>query len=118
MKPLDQTAAAPKKAPAWTPRRTVIFVIALAMALFHIYTAGIRPLPGVQQRAVHLAFFLALTFLMFPFRSNGDQTQHIKIAHESRRLSFTDFGLVALSSFVGIYVFVEYEALSFRTVMP
>ena len=118
MKPLDQTAAALKKAPVWTPRRTVIFVIALAMAIFHIYTAGIRPLPGVQQRAVHLAFFLALTFLMFPFKAKSDETQEIKIANEFRPISFTDLGLVALSFFVGIYVFVEYEALSFRTGMP
>ena len=118
MKPPDQTAVTPKKAPVWTPRRIVIFVIALAMALFHIYTAGIRPLPGVQQRAVHLAFFLALTFLMFPFKAKGDETQEIKIANEFRPLSFTDLGLVALSFFIGIYVFVEYEALSFRTGMP
>jgi TRAP transporter 4TM/12TM fusion protein len=118
MKPLDQTAVTPKKAPVWTPRRIVIFVIALAMALFHIYTAGIRPLPGVQQRAVHLAFFLALTFLMFPFKAKSDETQEIKIANEFRPLSFTDLGLVALSFFIGLYVFVEYEALSFRTGMP
>jgi TRAP transporter 4TM/12TM fusion protein len=118
MKPLDQTAVTPKKAPVWTPRRIVIFVIALAMALFHIYTAGIRPLPGVQQRAVHLAFFLALTFLMFPFKAKGDETQEIKIANEFRPLSFTDLGLVVLSFFIGLYVFVEYEALSFRTGMP
>jgi TRAP transporter 4TM/12TM fusion protein len=118
MKPPDQMVVTPKKAPVWTPRRIVIFVIALAMALFHIYTAGIRPLPGVQQRAVHLAFFLALTFLMFPFKTKGDETQEIKIANEFRPLSFTDLGLVALSFFIGIYVFVEYEALSFRTGMP
>jgi len=96
----------------------VIFVIAMAMALFHIYTAGIRPLPGVQQRAVHLAFFLALTFLMFPFKAKGDETQEIKTANEFRPLSFTDLGLVTLSFFIGIYVFIEYEALSFRTGMP
>ena len=118
MKPPDQMVVTPKKAPVWTPRRIVIFVIALAMALFHIYTAGIRPLPGVQQRAVHLAFFLALTFLMFPFKAKGDEAQEIKIANEFRPLSFTDLGLVALSFFIGIYVFVEYEALSFRTGMP
>jgi len=108
----------PKKAPVWTPRRIVIFFIALGMALFHIYTAGIRPLPGVQQRAVHLAFFLALTFLMFPFKAKGDETQEIKTANEFRPLSFTDLGLVTLSFFIGIYVFIEYEALSFRTGMP
>ena len=118
MKNPQEASVASKKSPVWTLRRIVIFVIAMAMALFHIYTAGIRPLPGVQQRAVHLAFFLALTFLMFPFKAKGDETQEIKTANEFRPLSFTDLGLVTLSFFIGIYVFIEYEALSFRTGMP
>ena len=50
----------------------LIFVIAVAMALFHMWTAGIRPMPGVQQRSIHLAFALALIFLMFPFKPRED----------------------------------------------
>jgi TRAP transporter 4TM/12TM fusion protein len=118
MKTPQETTVTPKKAQAWTRRRILIFVIALAMALFHIYTAGVRPLPGVQQRTVHLSFFLALTFLMFPFKAKSDEAQEIKIANEFRPLSFTDLALVALSFFIGVYVLVEYEALSFRTGMP
>jgi len=49
-----------------SPRRALIFVIAVAMALFHLYTAAIRPFPGIQQRAIHIAFALALTYLIFP----------------------------------------------------
>ena len=118
MKAPEETIASSKKARVWTPRRILIFVIALAMAFFHIYTAGFRPLPGVQQRSVHLSFFLALTFLMFPFKAKSDESQEIKIANEFRPLSFTDLALVALSIFIGVYVFLEYEALSFRTGMP
>ncbi len=118
METSDKKGLTSKKEPVWTPRRIIIFVIALAMAIFHIYTAGGRPLPGVQQRAVHLSFFLALTFLMFPFKAKSDEAQEIKIANEFRRLSWTDIGFVILSFFIGGYVFVEYEALSFRTGMP
>ena len=102
----------------WTTRRILIFIIAVAMALFHIYASGVRPLPGVQQRSVHLSFALALTFLMFPFRTRSDDAREIKVANESRPLSVIDIALLAFSFFLGVYVFIEYEALSFRTGIP
>jgi TRAP-type uncharacterized transport system fused permease subunit len=65
-------------------RRSLITIIALAFALFHMYSSGVRPLPGVQQRTTHLAFALMLIFLMFPFRSKSDESQEEKVADESR----------------------------------
>ena len=102
----------------WPARRVLIFVIAVAMALFHMYASGVRPLPGVQQRTVHLSFGLALSFLMFPIRSKKDESQESKVANENRPLRVTDLLFVALSFFLGVYVFIEYEALSFRFGMP
>ena len=102
----------------WPARRVMIFVIAVAMALFHLYTAGIRPLPGVQQRTIHLSFALALSFLMFPLKSKRDESQEGKVANENRPLGVIDLLFVALSFFLGVYVFIEYEALSFRIGMP
>ena len=99
-------------------RRVLIFVISVAMALFHIYTAGVRPLPAVQQRTVHLSFALALIFLMFPFKARTDESQEGKISDEQRSLQFIDVAFLILASFVGVYVFIEYENLSFRTGMP
>jgi TRAP transporter 4TM/12TM fusion protein len=96
----------------------LIFVIAVAMALFHMYAAGVRPLPGVQQRTVHLSFGMALIFLMFPIRSKKDESQEGKVSNESRPLTIIDLVFVALSFFLGVYVFIEYEALSFRFGMP
>jgi len=107
-----------KKGSPWTIRRILIFVFAVAMALFHIYTAGIRPLPGVQQRTTHLCFALTLIFLMFPFKTKSDESQEIKVANEFRPILFADVFLVLLSLFLGAYVFLEWEALSFRTGMP
>ena len=103
---------------SWTTRRVFIFFIAIAMALFHLYAAGIRPLPGVQQRTTHLSFALALIFLIFPFRSKSDESKETKVSDEHGPLSFFDITLVLLSFFLGVYVFWEWEALSFRTGMP
>ncbi len=75
MSDLKEIGMAPKQARPWTARRYLIFVIAVAMALFHMWTSGIRPLPGVQQRTIHLAFALALIFLMFPFKAREDASQ-------------------------------------------
>jgi TRAP transporter 4TM/12TM fusion protein len=109
---------APKKPRPWTIRRYIIWFIAVAMGLFHMYTAGVRPMPGVQQRTIHLSFALALIFLMFPFRPKEDATQEEKVADEFRSLGILDIVLVLLSFFLGVYVFLEWEALSFRTGMP
>jgi TRAP transporter 4TM/12TM fusion protein len=101
-----------------TTRRVLIAVVAVAMALFHIFTAGIRPLPGVQQRTVHLSFALTLIFLMFPIRTKTDESQDTKVSDEHRPLSILDIALIGLSIFIGVYVFVEYEALSYRVGEP
>ena len=118
MKESQEATATPKKPRPWTTRRFAIFIIAVAMALFHMYTSGVRPMPGVQQRTIHLSFALALIFLMFPFRSKEDATQEEKVADEFRPLGIVDVLLVLLSFFLGVYVFLEWEALSFRTGMP
>ena len=108
----------PGKESGFTPRRVLVFVIAIAMALFHLYTSGVRPLPGVQQRTTHLAFALALIFLIFPFRPKTDDSQETKVSDEQRPLEIIDIVLVLLSFFLGVYVFVEWEDLAFRTGMP
>jgi len=44
----------------------VVDLIALVFALFHIYTATIGILEGMQQRVIHLGFALVLIFLTRP----------------------------------------------------
>ncbi len=103
---------------AWGARRFLIFAIALLMGVFHMYTAGVRLLPGVQQRTIHLAFSLALIFLIFPARTKESRTGEGKASDEYRPLYLLDLFLVGLSFAIGVYVFVEYENLSFRIGMP
>lgn len=46
--------------------RAVIYVIALTLSLFHLYTAIFGTLQTQQQRTFHLAFGLGLIFLLYP----------------------------------------------------
>ncbi len=40
--------------------------VAIALSLFQLYSAGIQPLGLFYQRSIHLAFVMALAFLIFP----------------------------------------------------
>ena len=48
-----------------------VSITAVAMALFHLYTAGFGRFPALQQRSIHLAFALLLTFYLYPVRKKG-----------------------------------------------
>jgi len=119
MKPHQEIGTPPEKgARQWGTRRVLIFIIALSMALFHMYTAGVRQLPGVQQRTIHLSFALALIFLLFPFKAKSDEAGEGKVAEEHRPITIIDISFLIFAFCIGAYVFVDYENISFRTGIP
>ena len=61
--PAADTTGAPKQP---RPVAWAIGVVAVALSLFQLYAAGIEPLGLFYQRSIHLAFVMALAFLMFP----------------------------------------------------
>ena len=61
----DKKASGEKKA------ALLISITAVAMALFHLYTAGFGRFPALQQRSIHLAFALILTFCLYPVKKKG-----------------------------------------------
>ena len=94
-------------------RTSAISFFAICMALFHMYTAGYRPLPGIQQRVVHLSFALVLTFLIFPLGARG------KSGAESNKTLFgLDLISVLLSFWIGAYVWWEYDSIILRLGYP
>ncbi len=86
--------AAPKtRADQHAVWRVAIFLIALTLSLFHLYTAYFGTFPSHQQRTFHLAFGLGLVFLLYPARR----------AHTSREiwtgLILTGLGFLVLAWF-------------------
>ena len=49
----------------------IITLVAIAMSLFQMYTAGIEPMGLFYQRSAHLGFILFLAFLIFPITGSS-----------------------------------------------
>lgn len=75
----DRQAPAVEAEPATNRRQVqgvlgwVVRPIAISMSLFHLYTAGFGVLGDLNQRAVHLMFAFALTFLAYAASPRGRQ---------------------------------------------
>ncbi len=69
----DYTPVAAPGAKAIQPRPVLwtITLVAVALSLFQLYTAGIQPLSLFYQRPIHLGLIMLLAFLMFPVFGPG-----------------------------------------------
>ena len=65
---MTQTASVPEQTPSFNPKWVFLLAtgLAIGVSLFQLYTSGIKNLGAYYQRGVHLAFILALVFLLFP----------------------------------------------------
>jgi TRAP transporter 4TM/12TM fusion protein len=89
----------------WTAK--LVSFLAVSMSLFHLYSSGIYMLPQLQLRPIHLAFALALTYLVYPFS-----------AKNKNRFLWPDMVVVLFSLFVGAYLAVDYMAIVMRAGAP
>jgi TRAP transporter 4TM/12TM fusion protein len=82
--------------------------VALGMTGFQLWTAALGALPGVLQRAVHLAFALALGFMFYPA---------VKTARHPRP-PWHDLALAAVGVGAALYVVVNHDELLMRVGTP
>lgn len=80
---------------------SAVSVVAVAFALFHIYTGGVRPMAAFEQRTIHLTFALVLVFLLRPFKRGGG-------------VSWVDVCLSVVATLVGGYLYLESDDLMMR----
>ncbi|KKM10124.1 C4-dicarboxylate ABC transporter permease [Clostridiales bacterium PH28_bin88] len=82
---------------------TITSVVAIAMSLYQLWLASFGVLPAIKMRAIHLAFVLVLTFLLFP------------ASRQSRRDRPTvlDFIFIAGSIASGAYIVWRYNSFAF-----
>ena len=78
----------------------VVRVIAVSFTLFQLYTAGFGFLPDMQQRAVHVAFGVFLTFALLSFKKQRQAETKIPVY---------DLILMALIVIPCIHVMLKYE---------
>jgi TRAP transporter 4TM/12TM fusion protein len=69
------TAVVSEEAQATDPTarwlRWIVYGVAVAMSLYHMYVAAFGPPEAVIFRGTHLAFALTLVFLLYPLRPGG-----------------------------------------------
>lgn len=87
----------------------LVALIAVAMSCFHFYTSGFGLLLAQKQGAVHLAFTLALVFLLYPASSKQSKTSGIP---------FYDFVLGAIGVASALYLVVFFNELVTRAGLP
>jgi len=87
----------------------MIAVLAVAMSCFHFYTSGFGLLLAQKQGAVHLAFTLALVFLLYPASSKQSKTSGIP---------FYDFIFAAFGVASAMYLVVFFNDLVTRAGLP
>ncbi len=83
----------------------VVSLIAGAMALFHLFTARFGTLEALRQRSVHVAFVMALVFLLYPIRRKGAA---------SARIRFYDVVIAVIALVPFLYLFVNHTELTLR----
>ena len=87
----------------------IVSAIAVAMALFHYYTAGFGLLVAQTQGTVHVAFALCLTFFLYPMRQNDGTKSKIPVL---------DIALGVLAACTCLYINVFFEDLVNRSGLP
>lgn len=84
-----------------------ISAIAISFSIFHLYTAFFGVLDAQLQRAVHLGFALALSYLLYPTRKSWSRT----------KLHPLDGLLAVLGAASPAYILIMYRELALRAGM-
>ncbi|WNK20027.1 TRAP transporter permease [Halomonas piscis] len=71
-----------------------VMMVAVLLALFHLYTSFAGPLVDVAQRSIHLYTLLGLTFILYPLTRTGAR----------HRVPWGDAALALLAFGVGVYM--------------
>tara|TARA_R110002049_G_scaffold309077_1_gene516617 strand:- start:18405 stop:20360 length:1956 start_codon:yes stop_codon:yes gene_type:complete len=77
--------------------------IAVAYALFHVYTAGFGNFPSLIQRSTHVGFALVLVFMLYSARGKGGRTP-----------SYLDWVFVAVSLAATAWVSLNFDRFMAR----
>jgi TRAP transporter 4TM/12TM fusion protein len=76
--------------------RGIVYAIAVAMSLYHMYAVAVAPPDAVIFRATHLLFALTLVFLLYPLRAG-------------RAWRIVDAALLGAGWAVILYIFFNYD---------
>ncbi|MGB9867870.1 MAG: TRAP transporter permease [Bacillota bacterium] len=90
------------------PWLDVVTVIAVVASVMHIWMNSFSLMIAIKRNALHLAFMLGLTFLVYPARRNSPKD----------RFTVWDAVLAVLSGACGLYIYFVYDRLVETALVP
>jgi len=90
--------------------------LAILWALFQLALAGFFILESTKTRAIHLAFAMALLFLLKPCMRKS--VKYLSFLSAKDHVPFVDYVLAALGIIASVYLAVDYEGIAMRAGMP
>ena len=94
----------------------VVGVIAISWALFQLTLAGFLVLDSTKVRAIHLAFGLALLFLLFPCQKRP--FRHLGFLSVKKGIPMIDYIMAAAGAMSALYLTLDYEGIAMRAGVP
>jgi TRAP transporter 4TM/12TM fusion protein len=94
----------------------IVSVIAVSWALFQLGLASFLILDSTQKRTIHLAFALALLFLVNPCLKSPKK--FLSFLSVKDRIPLIDYLFAALGALAALYLALDYESLAMRMGVP
>ena len=98
------------------PTKYLIPAIALAWSLFQLSIASWLILDTIFIRAIHLGFAIVIVYLNYPFLRKAPKALSFLAAKD--RIPLFDFVVAIVAGFSAIYIFLDYEGITFRYGAP
>ncbi|MEN1759103.1 TRAP transporter permease [Anoxynatronum sibiricum] len=105
MEKFDKEAGAMRKLTGMVGK--AVAALAVAMSLFHMYTAFFGTLLSMRQRSLHVIFAFVIGFMLYPM-SKKSKEKH------GNRIPYYDYLLALVAVIVFGYLFVNFQAIAIR----
>lgn len=104
--------------PIVPPASVLVRALLIALSVFHYYTAGFGLLRETTHRGVHLAFVLALIFLVFAWRRPENERARPSTWRSPGGLPLADWVFAAAIALAVLYIPWIFDDLAFRVGNP
>lgn len=86
-----------------------LYTLAVAVSLYHLYTAAFGPPLTLKHRSLHVAMMLVMTFIMYPISSKSKY---------KKTVAWYDWVFVALSCAAPVYIWTQFVGVVERAGNP
>jgi TRAP transporter 4TM/12TM fusion protein len=94
----------------------IVGFVAISWAIFQLALAGFFVLDSTKARAIHLAFAMALLFLLDPCIKHPKK--HLRFLSVTDRIPPIDYFLAVAGALCSLYILFDYNGLAMRAGMP